>query len=886
MHSSFRRIVQGILIGWGVLLGSAAAYADEAQTDSLSEDFTLAYQGNAYTADDGSKLFSIADGKKLYVLFEGQDLNTQNAIYIDSDNNSQTGYASPAWASSGIDYKVEDHQLFKYSSSAGWSKVGPVRLEVFPNALGMIVYLDMLGKALPGEMKVSFVSKSQAYPADGLGMMTMNTIVQSNEPQGTFYPREDFSVFANPYMGWVGSGYNKTYGQPVSMVSIGLSWRELEPVKGQYNWDAIERSRNFSYWERSGKKIVMRIVLDYPSDRTGRHMDIPDWLYDELVQAEGADQAGTWYAQGLQGFDPNYSSPIMIAAHERLIEALAARYDNDPTIGFIELGSLGHWGEFHTFLSPRKFPSLDVSDQYVGHYLKYFHNKMFGMRKPFPIAAQQRMGLFNDVFGDPVSTDSWLDWIQQGWNVLPNYVTDGRDTAALVQESAMPDFWKYAFSGGEFSNEFSMKEYLQDSRMMELLRQIRKSHTSLLGASLVYFKEGKDISEHTQANINLLLQTMGYHFGLASVTHAPQAEAGDTVKLESSWKNMGVAPFYFPWQVEFALADSNGNVVDASRTTASSIDIRRWLPGTKAETGEIKVPSDLPPGQYTVLVGIIEPSTNKPAVQLAIEGRRSDGWYALDQLQITNSAAYAPTSPNRYEVQHMSDKRVDLTWAPSFSSSKISHYEVYLDQARVGTTNMTSYAFTNLAEQTKHTFAVVAVDSNGRRSVGTPFTFVTDGRNLIENAGFESYTRTNGGADGWSLDGSEFAVTDTDVVQGKRAQRMRLSKLGSDHFVEFFQTIPVVGGRSYIFEGSYHITELFNAKLEHYLYFTDAENNWISSAAQTLMAVTPGFTPVRSSGVIPPNAAKVHVGVILRATQDNGTGTVVADELNYRYYQP
>ena len=46
---------------------------------------------------------------------------------------------------------------------------------------------------------------------------------------------------------------------------------------------------------------------------------------------------------------PDYSDPRLVTALEAFITALGRRYDGDPRIGFITLGLIGFWGEWHTW---------------------------------------------------------------------------------------------------------------------------------------------------------------------------------------------------------------------------------------------------------------------------------------------------------------------------------------------------------------------------------------------------------------------------------------------------------------------------------------------------------------------------------------------------------
>ena len=232
----------------------------------------------------------------------------------------------------------------------------------------------------------------------------------------TSTPQEISDVLYNPYMGWVpwahtGNYYSK---QPFKLVLASITWRELEPIKGTFDFSSVEIYNQFDYWTSKGVKIILQLNMDYPDNF--EHINIPDWLYDEI----GGD--GTWYnyrnENTKMGFSPNYKNPVLISYHKKLIEAFAAHYDNDPRIFMILIGSCGHWGEWHTTYienTPENsglFPPIQYSDQYAQHYDDYFTNKPLAMRYPSRVGRDNGMGLFNNAFGDYNQTQRWfLDWI-------------------------------------------------------------------------------------------------------------------------------------------------------------------------------------------------------------------------------------------------------------------------------------------------------------------------------------------------------------------------------------------------------------------------------------------------------------------------------------------
>lgn len=424
-----------------------------------------------------------------------------------------------------------------------------------------------------------------------------------------FTPQGTNEVLNNPYMGFAPDARSGPYPFEHRLVYANLFWKDLEPEKGVIDFDKLDETLQLEEWASRGVQVIFRIVMDYPGEK--KHKDIPGWLYDEL------NGDGTWYHNDYgQGFSPNYANPKLIAYHNLLIAKLGEHYDQDPRIAFIELGSLGHWGEWHTH-EPIAFPKLRVTDQYVWHYLNSFPDKLLLMRRPHKIALDNKLGLFNDMFGAKDHTDNFISWFQHGY------------VSWLTQEKipAMPDFWKYAPSGGEFADgSDGIEKYLSDAYIKRTLGQAQASHTSWLGPNVPVREE---TFSQFQANIEALERTMGYRFVLASETHSKQIQPGKKLAVSMLWKNTGSAPFYFKWPLELSLADAQGKIVVKTNTAE---DIRKWLPGQVKSTQSIQLPSNLPEGTYTLCVAILDPQTNEPGIELAIKGKREDHRYELGQV--------------------------------------------------------------------------------------------------------------------------------------------------------------------------------------------------------------------------------------------------------------
>ena len=86
--------------------------------------------------------------------------------------------------------------------------------------------------------------------------------------------------------------------------------------------------------------------------------------------------------------------------------------------------------------------------------------------------------------------------------------------------------------------------------------------------------------------------------------------------------------------VAVQIRNSSGTVVS---TTNTGIAVKNWLPGTYTVTPSVTLPAGLAAGTYTIAIGIVNPTTMLPDIQLAIQGRDANGWYRWAPSALTSS---------------------------------------------------------------------------------------------------------------------------------------------------------------------------------------------------------------------------------------------------------
>ncbi len=140
----------------------------------------------------------------------------------------------------------------------------------------------------------------------------------------------------NPLTGYAPPAENGAVCADSNLVYIGLTWADWEPEESVYAIDTLEETYQIERWKREHKHALLRFVCDIPGDEM--HKDIPEWLYQKT--GEGTDY-GTSYGKG---YSPNYANAFFRQKHQEAVEAVTVDYNEDDFIAYVELGSLGHWG--------------------------------------------------------------------------------------------------------------------------------------------------------------------------------------------------------------------------------------------------------------------------------------------------------------------------------------------------------------------------------------------------------------------------------------------------------------------------------------------------------------------------------------------------------------
>jgi hypothetical protein len=434
------------------------------------------------------------------------------------------------------------------------------------------------------------------------------------------------SVTNNPLKGFMPySGSYTTF--PYSMEWSYLSLRSLMTGPTNFDWSSLDNL--LSSDAKRGHQTVFRVYLDYPTLSTG----IPQYLLNAGLVTYSYEDYGN---NGIS-VCPDYSNALLQVALTNFIAALGARYDGDPRIGFITVGLLGFWGEWHTYPHTNWFASTAVQDEVLNAYGAAFSRTKLLVRWPSGTnPTSRRIGYHDDSFAyqtiDP-----------------PSYMFLG-----LLKAAGETNKWMTQPIGGELYPPEQLCTWNTESNCVpagqEFTNCVAQTHASWMLNQGV-FDPGFSGAEQTLALAGG--KSLGYELYVSNAVVTDASVTGP-LNVGAQLLNTGVAPFYYNWTVFLGAFNSSNQLVKTWQTTWNLAAI---LPGpTNTLWTWSQANHGLTPGQYKLLLGVQNPMTNGMPLRFADTAQDADlpGWLTLGRFSVAAASGrptlHASALPSAIEI--------------------------------------------------------------------------------------------------------------------------------------------------------------------------------------------------------------------------------------------
>jgi hypothetical protein len=492
-----------------------------------------------------------------------------------------------------------------------------------------------------------------APPANPDPSLQAHTLQAADGPLDN--PLKGFARFYSP-----GANQNTGYPHSLTWGYFGLSEVMTSATScGSYNWSILDNM--LAETASQGNQAAIRFYMVYPGG-TGSH---PANAIPSCFNGHVNYRSDTYW----NVTEPDYDSPYLVDALKNFIAAFGARYDGDPRLGYVHLGLIGLWGEWHTWPYdtdtsdgfPNYMPTDANATQILNAYDNAFNTTKLELRYPDAAggAANSRdVGYHDDSFcyreGSPLAGVTLPQSLGgASYSQLQRNLSTGTENK-----------WINDSMGGEVRPEIqatAFDNWPGGSGAVDNMKAcIELEHTT--------WKINEQSANYSASNVNVgaAVRLMGYNLTVNKAYF--QNTASGTTNLGVQISNTGVAPFYYPWKMTVGLKNSAGTVVQSWDTswdlrTIQPLKIRAfpdWNVGADPTYRDFGYPQyfqtavnlgNVAQGNYQWVLRVKNPleATSAAAKKLRFANatQNADGWVGLGAVTV-GAGGGAPVS---YEAE-------------------------------------------------------------------------------------------------------------------------------------------------------------------------------------------------------------------------------------------
>lgn len=419
-------------------------------------------------------------------------------------------------------------------------------------------------------------------------------------------------------------------------------WSDLEPERGQYRFDEYFGPM-FEYWvSKLGKRVAFRVMCESMHGNT--KYVTPKWVFDEGVP--GVKHRGL-YAE--EQIDPVFWDPKYLDLQCEFLRALGKWADGRPGLEFVDIGSIGEWGEMHF---GEHLPGRWTHDEMVAtgftefKLVQAYRRVIDTFAEAFPhTRVFLNVGGLNSI--NDYAAMRGLHFRQDGL---------GQHGASYNVESRL--YPLYGFRGVQCNLELIVGYEDMKARGWDALQVIKKGLEAPLSYQNINFGRviEKDTPQDVREAVEYCARHIGYRFALVEVrlpaeVHA-WADLNGRLPLQQVWENRGVAPCYENLALEWGLFAPDGRVV-ATHAEFPEPPTTLWMPGKPVNRAALLAFSaGVQPGKYLLGVRLFLPERPEQRYYLPMEegAPLPEGWYRVGEVDLLPGVA-GPSQVSRWDFE-------------------------------------------------------------------------------------------------------------------------------------------------------------------------------------------------------------------------------------------
>jgi len=442
------------------------------------------------------------------------------------------------------------------------------------------------------------------------------------------HPKDTGAPLENPGMGWVFHYYDnapRNYGSKLeasdmlddfpglTVIYLRIPWCYVEPEEGRFNWSVVDTPAQ--RWIAKGKQVAFR----FSCSESWMRYATPQWV--EKAGAKGHNfRVSKGVAEDGPFWEPDYDDPIFLEKLDHFLAAAARRYDGNPEVAFVDVGSFGVWGEGHTFASSRLNYSAQTVIKHIDLHLKNFKHTLLAANDDF---VSQDRGMetidYAQKHGLTLRDDSIL--VQGGKN-------------AYFHADMAQAFWpKLAviLESEHYGGSRDRGNWKDGSQYLQAIEEYHASYASIHWWPREFLAENKGLVER----IN---RRLGYRLQLLEASWPTSVGVRSDFQFTARWANGGVAPCLPGGYPALTLKDAKGGIVGVFADEKFDVRALRVGPPGKAESQTedrtFTLPFNLRAGTYDVYISI-GTYTGTPRIALPLPEGDGQRRYRIGRINVT-----------------------------------------------------------------------------------------------------------------------------------------------------------------------------------------------------------------------------------------------------------
>ena len=400
-------------------------------------------------------------------------------------------------------------------------------------------------------------------------------------------------------------------------------WSQVKPEENGNHFDEYF-GPIFDFWvNKMGKRVAFRIMSESMHSRT--KYVTPEWVFAKGVPS--VKHTGIYTSEQI---DPVFWDEKYLEIQKEFILELGKYLDGKEGLEYVDIGSIGEWGEMHLGLhipgrwTPKQLEETGYTEE---KYIETYRYIIDAFAEAFP-----RTQVFLNV-GDYDTINDYA--ALRGIHFRQDGLTPSGPSSNVGKRFYQP----YSKRGIKGNYEFHSSYNEMKKKSWDLKTTIDKGledPISYLNTNIFGTRELENAPEEVKTLLTYAGQKLGFRFIILKLKAQKEfhldGESPGRLMIEHTWKNIGVAPCYESYALIFSLINNNGETM-ADQLFFPKKPTTQWFPDEDiTERILIRIPADVPTGEYTLKVSMLAPEKPERKILLGIVGKDTQNRYDLCQV--------------------------------------------------------------------------------------------------------------------------------------------------------------------------------------------------------------------------------------------------------------